>query len=113
MKVGLCAPHITETEALLDTAASLSPCTKAVFTAVHGQLPAVTQYVRVPHWFICMVPTFHCMVRVPEVHVPTRGWAVDVTNPPKLRHAGSESVTTTPVTSRPGMGPLPNTLRQQ
>jgi hypothetical protein len=111
VNVGLKAPHTTFTDALLETAASLAPCTKAMFLAVHGQVPAVTQYCRAPHWFICMVPTFHCMVRVPEVHVPIRGWAVDVTNPPKFRQAGKESVTTTPSTSRPGMGPLPKTLR--
>jgi hypothetical protein len=107
-------PHTTETEALLDTAPSLSPFTKAVFLVMHGQLlPAVTQYVKVPHWFICIAPTFHCRVRVVRSHDPISGWAVDVTKPPKLRHAGRESVTTTPVISRPGIGPLPKTLRQQ
>jgi hypothetical protein len=78
--------------------------------AVHGQLaPAVTQYETVPHWFICMLPTFHVMVRLAGLYEPA---GVVDTNPPQLTHAGKESVMTTPETSRPGIGPLPNTLRQ-
>jgi hypothetical protein len=109
VNVGLTAPHTMFTDALSATAASLSPFINAILFAAHGQvLPAVTQYFTVPHWFICMLPTFQEIVRLAGLYEPAG--MVD-TNPPQLTHAGNESVMTTPETSRPGMGPFPNTLR--
>ena len=71
--VGVVPPlHLNVTCASSDTGASLSPRTQAIFLkliSLVGQPGscAVTQYTIWPDWFICILPTLHCIVLFPAV----------------------------------------------